>query len=267
MRRVILFISLISLVFLHGCSIFKASEEDETSDWSAAKIYSEGKKALKEEDFETAIRMYERLESRFPFSRYAQQAQLETAYAYYKYEEPESAISAADRFIKLHPRHPNVDYAYYLKGLINFNRNSGILQRLIPQDMSSRDTKTARQAFFDFSTLIRKYPASRYAADARQRMLYLRNSLAAHEIHVARYYIKRGAYVAAVNRCKYVIENYDRSTAVPEALRLMSVAYTRLGMDKLASDAQRVLMASYPDYLKRKKKEKGWLRFLREDEY
>lgn len=266
MRRLFIIFTLISLTFLHGCSVFQAADEDETSGWSASRIYSEGKKALKEEDYENAIRMYEALESRYPFSRYAQQAQLETAYAYYKYDEPASALAAADRFIKLHPRHPNVDYAYYLKGLINFNRSSGFLQRLIPQDLSSRDPKTVRQAFFDFSALVKKFPDSRYAADARQRMLHLRNSLAAHELHVASYYMKRKAYVAAANRGKYVVENYDRSTSVPAALHLMARAYTKLEMPKLANDAMRVLQASYPDYLKRKKKGKGWLRFLQEED-
>lgn len=263
MYRLITILALTTVLILQGCSAFKTEEEDPTRNWSAQKIYTEGKQALNNNDFETAVRYYELLDSRYPFSRYSQQGQLEIAYAYYKYDEPDSAIAAADRFIKLHPRHPNVDYAYYLKGLINFNRNRSFIRRIFPQDTSSRDTKTARQAFFDFATLLKKFPNSRYATDARQRMIFLRNSLAQHEIHVAKYYMSRGAFVAAVNRGKYVIENYQRTPAVPEALDIMVKAYHKLGLTKLSQDAQRVLVASYPDYFKRKQQEGGWLDFLK----
>jgi outer membrane protein assembly factor BamD len=241
--KLILTFSLILAVA--GCS-WLPDKIDETKNWSANKIYTEAKSAADGGDYETAIKYYELLEARYPFGRYAQQAQMEVAYAYYKYDEPESAIAAADRFIKLHPRHPNVDYAYYLKGLVNFNRNTGFLQRLIPQNLSTRDPGSLRQAFLDFSELVKKFPDSKYAADAKMRMMYLRNSLAMHEINVAQYYMKRKAYVAVANRAKYVVEHYDGSTAMPDALALMATAYEKLGMTQLASDARRVLAMNFP---------------------
>ncbi len=232
--------------------------DDDTKNWSARKIYTEAKKSLSSGDYENAINFYETLESRYPFGRFAKQGQIEIAYAYYKFDEPESAIAAADRFIKLHPKHPHVDYAYYLKGLIYFNRNIGFLGRLFQQDSSSRDPESSKQAFQEFSTLIKKFPNSRYATEARLRALYLRNNLAEHELHVAKYYMTRKAYVAAVNRCKYIIENYDRSSAVPGALDIMAQAYDKLGLTELAADARRVLVASFPKYDSERKSKKSW---------
>jgi outer membrane protein assembly factor BamD len=260
MRIPALIASLLMIISLTGCSLLP-KQIDETKGWSASRLYSEAKSALTGDDYETAIRYYELLEARYPFGRYAQQAELEVAYAYYKWDEPESAIAAADRFIKLHPRHPNVDYAYYLKGVINFNRNSGFLERFFPQDLSTRDPGASRQAFFDFRDLVQKFPNSRYAPDARARMLYLRNSLARHEMHVADYYMKRGAYVAVVNRCKYVVEHYDRSPEVPQALTVMAQAYDKMQMPDLANDARRVLRKSYPNYVARQDTKKGWWPF------
>ncbi|NIP72863.1 MAG: outer membrane protein assembly factor BamD [Gammaproteobacteria bacterium] len=231
-----------------GACSWLPEQVDETKDWSASRMYSEAKSALGDHDYEQAIRYYELLEARYPFGRYAQQAQLEVAYAYYRYDEPESAIAAADRFIKLHPRHPHVDYAYYLKGLVNYNRNAGLLARIFPQDPSTRDPGAARRAFLDFSELVKKFPQSEYARDASQRMLFLRNTLAKHQINVARYYMKRGAYVAAANRAKDVVERYEGSASVPEALQIMAQAYARMDMPKLADDAQRVMTMNFPDY-------------------
>ena len=248
---------LLLMLFLHGCSIFP-KEQDETKGWSAQKFYTEAKKALNSSDYENAIRYYELLDSRYPFGRFASQGQIDTAYAYYKFDEPESAIAAADRFIKLHPNHPHVDYVYYLKGLIYFNRNIGILARIFQQQGASRDPASARQAFIEFSTLVKKFPKSRYAHDSLLRARYLRNNLGMHEIHVAQYYMRRGAYVAVVNRCKYVIENFDRSIAVPDALDLMAQAYDKLGLKKLAIDARRVLTASYPGAVSHKAKKSWW---------
>ncbi len=245
------------LVLTAGCS-WLPKPKDETEGWSASRIYSEAKTDLNEGDYEQAIKYFEILESRYPFGRYAQQAQLEVAYAYYKYDEPESAIAAADRFIKLHPRHPNVDYAYYLKGLVNFNRNSGIAERFFPQDPSTRDPASARQAFFDFRDLVQKYPDSRYALDADKRMHYLRNVLARHEVNVAQYYLRRGAYVAAANRAKYVVENYDGALPMPDALTVLAEAYRHMGMEKLAQDADRVLAANYPNYSAKPDKSGWW---------
>jgi len=227
-------------LWLGGCSIFE-TEEDKTKNWSAQKLYSEASSALKDGDYSQAVKYYETLEARFPFGRYAMQSQLDVAYAHYKAEEPEAAIAAADRFIKLHPQDPHVDYAYYLKGLVNYNRKLGLLDRYIPTDPSQRDPGSARDSFQDFSELVRRLPNSPYAEDARKRMLYLRDNLAQNEIHAARYYLHRGAYLAAANRAKYVVENYSRTTAVRDALEIMIEAYGRLGLDTLQADARRVL--------------------------
>lgn len=229
-----------------GCSLIP-DQIDETENWSASKFYSEAKSALTSGDYEGAIKYYELLESRFPFGKYAQQAQVEIAYAYYRYDEPASALAAADRFIKLHPRHPHVDYLYYLKGLVNFNAGKDLISKYIPQDPTQRDPGAARASFDDFSTLVRKYPNSKYSADARQRMLFLRNNLAEYEIHVANYYMRRDAYIAAANRAKYVVENYQKTTAVPKALSIMARAYKLMGLQDLSDDTLRVLKLNFPN--------------------
>jgi outer membrane protein assembly factor BamD len=228
-----------------GCA--GTQEYDETRNWTASKFYSEAKAAMQAGDYEVAIKHYETLESRFPYGRYAQQAQLEVAYAYYKYDEPDSAIAAIDRFLKINPLHPYVDYAMYLKGLANFNRGVGFLDRWLEDSYSKRDQKAARQAYRDFEALIRKFPDSKYATDARQRLIYLRNTLAMYEVHVAEYYMKREAYVAAANRARQVVQDYQGTPALPEALMVMVKAYQALEMDNLAEDAKRVLARNYPD--------------------
>ena len=230
-----------------GCSLIP-DQIDTTENWSASKFYSEAKKSLSEGDFEEAIKYYELLESRFPFGKYAQQAQVEIAYAYYKYDEPESALAAADRFIKLHPRHPHVDYLYYLKGLVNFNAGKDLISKYVPQDPTQRDPGAARASFEDFSILVRKYPNSKYSTDARQRMLFLRNNLAEYEIHVANYYMRRDAYIAAANRAKYVVENYQKTTAIPKALSIMARAYKLMGLQDLSDDTVRVLKLNFPNH-------------------
>jgi outer membrane protein assembly factor BamD len=169
------------------------------------------------------------------------QSQLDVAYANYRADEPEAAIAAADRFIKLYPQNPYVDYAYYLKGIVNYNRSVGFLDRYVPTDASQRDPGSALDAFVDFSALVERFPDSRYAEDARQRMLYLRNNLAKHEVNVARYYMRRGAYLAAANRANYVIERFQRTSAVESALEILVDAYTALDKPELAADARRVL--------------------------
>lgn len=231
------------IVLLGGCA---ATGEDPTAEWSAARLYEEAKSALDSGDYEQAISHYETLEARYPFGRYAQQAQLEIAYAYYKYGEMDSAIAAADRFIKLNPRHPHVAYAYYLRGLANFDRGASILDKIITRDPAEMDMASVKSAFDDFATVVRRFPESIYAADARQRTIYLRNVLARHELKVADYYLRRGAYVAVVNRCKYVLEHYQGSDAMPQALRMMAEAYEHLGLPELAADARRVLELNYP---------------------
>ena len=234
------------VLLLTGCSLLP-DQEDETANWTASQFYYEAKENLDEGDYEEAIRLYETLMARYPFGRFAQQAQIEVAYAYYRYEEPEQAIAAADRFIKLHPKHPNVDYVYYLKGLANFNRGYGLLERFIPTDSSQRDQRASIRSFYDFEELLKNYPDSKYAEDARLRMLYLRNNIAAYELAVAQYYMRRGAHIAALNRSSYVVEHYQRTPAVPEALEVMAAAYRAMDMQEQAADADRVYAANYAD--------------------
>lgn len=238
-------------IALGGCGLLD-EREDETRGWSAAKLYTEARAALNERNYETAIKYYEKLEARYPYGRYAQQAQIETAYAYYKDEEPASAIAAADRFIKLHPNHPNVDYMYYLKGLANFNDDLGLLGFVSGQDLSERDPKAAQTAFEAFKELVNRFPQSKYRADSIERMNYLVNALASHEVHVARYYMKRGAYVAAANRVQYSLKSYPRAPANEEGLLIMVKAYDALGMADLRNDAERVMLKNFPNskYLK-----------------
>jgi outer membrane protein assembly factor BamD len=225
---------------LAACSVF-GYKEDKTKEWNASKLYAEASSELDSNNYKTAIDYYEKLDARYPFGRYAMQGQLDIAYAYYKAEEPESAIAAADRFIKLYPQSPYVDYAYYLKGIVNYYRNLGFLDRYIPTDPAQRDPGSQLDAFQDFAELLRKFPNSKYAPDARQRMIYLRNNLAKHEVDVARYYIKRRAYIAAADRGSYVVEHFERTSAVEDALKVMIEAYKHLGDERLAADTERVL--------------------------
>lgn len=237
------FILVFFLLLSAGCS---TTPEDPLDSLSANELYTQAKKALESGDYETAINTFEKLEARYPFGKFAQQAQLEIAYAYYKFEEPESAIATLDRFIRSNPGNPNLDYARYLKGLVNYNRGVSIVDRFVQRDPSDRDTRALRDAFTDFSELIKMHPDSRYAQDAKQRLIYVHNNLARYEIKVANYYMKRGAYVAAANRAKYVVENYQRTPAAQEALQVLVRAYTRMGMTDLANDAQKVLELNQP---------------------
>ena len=230
---------------LSACGLLP-DQIDETRGWSANKLYTEAKSELAGNNYEKAIKLYEKLESRFPYGRYAQQAQLEIAYAYYKDKDIASSIAAAERFIKLHPNHPSVDYAYYLRGLANFNDDLGILGSYSGQDMTERDPKAAHQAFDAFKDLVTRFPDSKYTPDSIQRMNYLVNTLASHEIHVARYYMKRSAYVAAANRAQYALKNYPRAPANEEGLLILVQAYDKLGMTDLRDDAERVIKANFP---------------------
>lgn len=231
---------------LGACTTLNDTGPDKT--WPASKLYKAGKTALDSADYETALEYFETLESRFPFGRYAQQAQLDVIYAYYKFDEPESAIAAADRFIKLYPRHPKVDYAYYMRGLASFNKGMGGLDYFFNLDPTQRDPRSARESFRYFAELVKLFPDSIYRNDALQRMVYLHNNLAKHEIHVADYYMRRGAELAAVNRAKYVIENYQRTPAAIDALVILVKAYRRLELDDLAADALRVLELNAPEH-------------------
>ena len=214
---------------------------------SAEKLYAEAKDALEGGQYDLAIKRYEALEARFPYGRYSQQGQLEIAYAYYKQNEQASAVAAAERFMKLHPNHPNVDYAYYLKGLAYFNEDAGILGALARQDRTERDPKSARESFDAFKDLAQRFPDSKYTPDALARMKYLVNALASHEIHVARWYIRRGAFVAAANRAQYALKNYPEAPAQEEALLVMVQSYNSLGMTELRDDAERILTKNFPN--------------------
>lgn len=232
--------------------MFSPSEYDETRTWSVQKLYAEARSELSDRNWENAIKHYERIESRYPFGRFAQQAQIEVAYAHWKNEDSASALSAIDRFVKQHPNHPSADYMYFLRGLINFNDDLGILGFFSGQDMSERDPKAAAEAFGAFKELVVRYPESKYAPDAIQRMNYLVNALAAHEVHVARYYMKRGAFVAAANRAQHALKTYPQAPANEEGLVIMVKAYDALGMTDLRNDAERVMLQNFPNskYLK-----------------
>ena len=235
------------VVILPGCAT-TGEDKDPKDTMSAPQLYKEANRVMKDGDYELAIEYLESLESRFPFGNYAPQAQLETAYAYYKFEEYDNAIAAANRFIKLHPTHKNVDYAYYLRGLASFHKKDTALDAIAPQDPSLRDPSAARDSFKYFAELVKKFPQSKYTPDAIQRMKFQRNTLAEHEVSVARYYMKRGAYVAVANRAKYVIENYAQTPAVPKALELLIDAYNKLQMHDLALETEMVLKKNFPDY-------------------
>jgi len=245
-------LALAAVLGLGGCGLLPEGG-DETAGWSAEKLYSEAKDNLNDGNYERAVKLFETLEARYPYGRYAQQAQIEVAYAYYKDQEPISAIAAADRFIKLHPNHPNVDYVYYLKGLVNFNDDTGILGRLsllgvrAEQDMTERDPRAARDSFLAFKELATRFPDSKYTPDAIARMKYLVNALASHEVHVAKYYLKRNAWVAAANRAKEVLKTYPEAPALEEALAILIIAYDKLELVELREDAKRVLALNFPD--------------------
>ena len=236
---------LLVAVLLAGCSLLP-DKIDETKGWSAQQLYGEAKDSMNNGNYQTALEYLDKIQARYPFGRYAQQAQLDTIFIQYRDNEPDAAIAAADRFIKTNPRHPYVDYAYYMKGLVNFQRSNTLIDRLAPSDRDKTDTGTARQSYNDFAELTRKFPQSKYAEDARQRMQFLHNSLAAYEVNVADYYLKRGAYVAAVNRATYVLETYARTPATARALGIMTEAYVNMGMPQLAADSLRVLERNYP---------------------
>jgi outer membrane protein assembly factor BamD len=242
----------LAALLLAGCGAFSGKEDDETAGWSAQRLYGEAKDAMSGKEWQKAIKYFEKLEARYPYGRFAQQAQLEVAYCHYKDGERASAVAAADRFIKLYPNHQNVDYAYYLKGLVNFNELQGFFAFLSGGDMSDRDPKASREAFEAFREVVTRFPESKYAQDAGARMRYLVNALASHEVHVARYYMKRTAYVAAANRAQYAIQHYPQAPAVEEAVYILVRAYDALGMTELRDAADRVMQKNFPDsvYLK-----------------
>ena len=246
MRSLAALLVSLAVLGLAACSS-TPDEKDETIRWTVDQLYNEAKQAMTEGGYDRAVKYYEKLEARFPYGRYAQQAQLEVAYAYYKQNEPGSAISACERFIRLHPNHPSVDYAYYLKGLVNFNEDAGLLAMLGSYDLSDLDPKAARESYETFKELIQRFPDSRYANDAHQRMAYLVEAMAAHEVHVADYYLRRGNYVAVINRAQFAINTFPTAPANEQALALMVRAYDALGITDLRDDTVRVLRKNFPN--------------------
>jgi outer membrane protein assembly factor BamD len=248
---------------LPACKSTGDDKYDETRNWSAERLYNEAKAELLSGDYKKSIEYYQKLEARYPYGRYAQQSQLELAYAYYKDVEPVLALAETDRFIKLYPEHPNVDYAYYLKGLINFNEDLGVFGGFANQDMSERDPRAAIESFESFRELVQRFPDSRYAPDAYARMRYLINALANNEVRVGEYYLRRKAYVAAVNRAQYVLTNYPKTPAVEQALIVMVKAYDAMGLTELRDDADRLLKLNYPstEYSLASRQQRKWWQF------
>ncbi len=230
-------------LLLVGCS---STPEDATANWSPNKIYAEAKDAVSTGAYDKAVPLFEKLEGRAAGTPLAQQAQLDKAYTQYKAGEPVQAIATLDRFIKLHPASPALDYAFYLKGIVNFNEDLGLFSSITRQDLSERDQKAAKESFDAFKELVARFPMSRYTPDARQRMTYIVNSLAQYEVHVARYYYSRGAYLAAINRAQLALTEYREVPALEEALFIIMKSYDALGMTQLRDDAKRVMEKNYP---------------------
>lgn len=242
--RKMLSLALVALIALLSACATTEIPDDATEQ----QLYDIAQQALRAENFDRAVRSLQALESRYPFGPYAEQAQLELIYAQLRNYEEEAAIAAADRFIRLHPQHANVDYAWYIRGLANYMQGTGFLERFLPTDMTKRDAGPALQAFEDFRQLLYRFPDSTFAPDARARMIYLRSRLARQEINVANYYFRRGAFLAAANRGRYVVENYPATEAVPDGLAVMVQGYRLLKLDALADDALTVLRTNYPQH-------------------
>ena len=261
----LLLILLAAVLILSGCA-GSDGQKDDTDIWSETKLYSEATEKLNDADFAKCGKYFEKLEARFPFGPYSQQAQINAAYCYWKAQEQAQALVAIDRFIKLHQGSPNLDYAYYLRGLITFNDDLGWLGKFTGQDLSERDPQAAKDAFESFKVVAERFPNSKYAPDALDRMRYIVNSLAEADVIVARYYYQRGAYLASANRAQLVIRDYDRAPAVEEALYILYKSYEKLGMVQLSNDTARVFKLNFPDSQmldtgQRVVKERRWWQF------
>ena len=250
MKAKILLINLVIIALLSGCSywenVFK--EADPTISLSAAQIYSQGKEFLDAQDYPNAIKYFDILEARYPFGKYSTQAMLDLAFAAYQSNLKDEAIINADRFIRLYPNHPNVSYAYYLRALSNFDKDSNFITKLFASDPSKYDVTKLRQSFDDFTIVVNKFPNSKYAKDSRNRLIYIKNMIAANELYIAKYYSKRSAHVAAVERVKYMLKNYSGTPSTEEGLIVMIDSYNKLKMIDLAFDTSRVLKENYPEY-------------------
>ncbi|WP_181276546.1 outer membrane protein assembly factor BamD [Candidatus Pandoraea novymonadis] len=256
-------ISTILGLSLVSCSILP-EKVDETASWSTGKLYSEAKIFFDSGNYTKAAKYYELVEGRDPFSKLSQQAKINAAYCYYKDGDLVQALNSINHFVQLYPTSPSIDYAYYLKGLINFNDDLGLFGRFSGQDPSERDQKAFRDSYNDFKYLVERYPHSKYSKDAALRMRYALNAMAAYEAHVAQYYYHRGAYLAAVNRAQNALKEYDQAPANEDALIIMIRCYDALGMTQLSNDAKRVMMATYPNsdklglHYQRKSSDKSW---------
>jgi outer membrane protein assembly factor BamD len=235
-----------ALLGLSACGLLP-SKSDDSKNVSASKLYADAREEMDGAHYEAAIKLFEKLESNYPFGTYAAQAQMEIAYAHYKAQDQAEALASVERFIKLHPNHPNVDYMYYLRGLVNFNDQIGFMSFIYAQDPTERDPKATREAFAAFKELVDKFPNSKYAPDSIQRMNYLINAMASYEVHVANFYYRRGAYLAALNRAQGAVTDYADSPSREEALFIMIRAYDKLGMFDLRDDTQRIFQKNYPN--------------------
>ncbi|MCC7040896.1 MAG: outer membrane protein assembly factor BamD [Burkholderiales bacterium] len=249
-----------------GCSLFP-EVKDETAGWSADRLYQTAHDAMLQGNYQRAIKLFDQLEARYPYGRYAQQAILESAYSNWRGNETEAAVAAADRFIRTYPNHPNVDYAYYLKGLVYFREDQGLIGYVYELDLSERDPKEMRSSFAAFKELSTKFPDSQYTQDALARMRYLNNAMATYEYKVARYYFNRGAYVAAANRAQGVLVNFPQTPANDKALDLLYRSYARLDLTQLADDSKAILVKTFPEspYVTGVK-DREWWEFWKKDE-
>lgn len=231
-------------LILVGCNTAK---KDVYIGMSANQIFAQAEKNLEDEKYAQAAKDFEALEAHYPYGEHSDRAQLGIIEAYHKQNESALAVSAADRFIRMNPRHPQVDRAYYLKGLVSYNENYTFTYRYLPLDRSARDPSKMQESFDSFKELVERFPSSQYVADAKKRMVHLRDLLANHELQVVDYYVRRGAHLSAANRANYILKNFPNTTAVPEALSVMVKSYRALGMTDLANDAMQNLQSSYPN--------------------
>lgn len=253
-------VALALVLNLAGCR----KDRDDMEERSAEELYTKGKESLDNGSWGTCIAAYKALQTRYPFGRYTEQSMLDISYCFFRSSEREQALSTLDRFIRTYPAHPNVDYAYYLKGLVNYEENLGFLERIMPDRVRDRDQSSAQDAFVDFGELIRRFPDSRYVPDARQRMVFLRNNLAAYELIVAEYYLRRNANIAAANRARYALEVYPNTPQAPDALVVLHKAYSKLDLTELADGTMAVLELNFPDnyYVQGLKKPRDWTDWL-----
>ena len=238
----------LAMAILLGVACSSAPQTRAPAGGSAEELYNNAKRSLNQGDFQSAISFFEALGARFPFGTYTQQAQLDIAYAYFRQDQYDAAVDSADRFIKLYPRSDNIDYAFYIKGISHYSRGGSAMERIFPRDLARVNQNWLRSSFAEFDNLVRRFPDSEYADDSIARMRHLRNEMARHELITAEFYFERGAMVAVINRMTHLLEHFDGSKHVPDALALLARAYDSLGQDDLKSDTLRVLSLTEPDH-------------------